>query len=316
MNYLVGLTALGGRDALSLGRMLARTGGITLTVCVVVPETWGHPSPARVDAEYAEFLDRYAEEAIAEARTFLEDEAPQAEYVSTSSHSATEELITTATKTGAPLVLLGSARHGPLGRFTIGGITGEMLHASPVPVAVAPRGYRPAPEARLQRVTCAFSGSTRSKTAFDAAVQLSRRHVVPLRLITLVVRDRQMYPSQVGYDAERLVAEQWRVQALEAQEKALATLPKDVEVESGVVDGHDWEHALDSVPWEEGEVLVVGSSRLGPVARVFLGSTSTKIIRSSPVPVVVIPRGTDVHLEDTGSISRVKSSGQHERSEF
>ena len=71
MNYLVGLTALGGRDALSLGRMLARTAGVTLTVCVVVPETWGHPSPARVDAEYAKFLDRYAEEAIAEVRAFL-----------------------------------------------------------------------------------------------------------------------------------------------------------------------------------------------------------------------------------------------------
>jgi nucleotide-binding universal stress UspA family protein len=53
-------------------------------------------------------------------------------------------------------------------------------------------------------------------------------------------------------------------------------------------------------------VLVVGSSRLGPVARVFLGSNSTKIIRSSPVPVLVIPRGADVHLEDTASIPRVE----------
>ena len=56
MNYLVALTALGGRDALSLGRMLARTGDVTLTVCVVVPQTWDFPSPARVDAEYAAFL--------------------------------------------------------------------------------------------------------------------------------------------------------------------------------------------------------------------------------------------------------------------
>jgi nucleotide-binding universal stress UspA family protein len=302
MNYLVGLTALGGRDALALGRMLARSGDVTLTVCVVIPETWGHPSPARVDAEYAEFLDQYTEEAIAEARAFVGD-GVQAEYVSTSSPSATEGLIATATETDASLVLLGSARHGPLGRFTIGGITGEMLHASPLPVALAPRGYRPSPEARLQRVTCAFSGSTRSKTAFDAAVQLSRRHGVSLRLTTLVVRDGQMYPSQVGYDAERLVAEQWRAQALESQQKALATLPDGVAVESGVVSGRDWEDALDSLPWEEGEVLVVGSSRLGPVARVFLGSNSTKIIRSSPVPVLVIPRGADVHLDETAPIA-------------
>ncbi len=69
-------------------------------------------------------------------------------------------------------------------------------------------------------------------------------------------------------------------------------------VEAGIVEGRDWEDALDSLPWEEGEVLVVGSSRLGPVARVFLGSNSTKIIRSSPVPVVVVPRSADVHLAE------------------
>jgi nucleotide-binding universal stress UspA family protein len=303
MNYLVALTALGGRDALGLGRMLARTGDVTLTVCVVVPQTWDYPSPARVDAEYAAFLKQYAEDAIAEAREFLGEEV-SAEYTSTSASSASEGLIATATEKGAALIALGSARHGPLGRFTVGGIANEMLHVSPVPVALAPRGYRPSSGARLRRVTCAFSGSTQSQSAFDAAVQLSSRHGVPLRLTTFVVRDRQMYPSQVGYDAERLVAEQWRAQALEAQEKALATLPDDVAVEAGIVEGRDWEDALDSLPWEDGEVLVVGSSRLGPVARVFLGSSSTKIIRSSPVPVVVIPRGAEVRLQDSAPAAR------------
>lgn len=300
MNYLVALTALGGRDALSLGRMLARAGDVTLTVCVVVPQTWDYPSPARVDAEYAAFLKQYAEDAIAEAREFLGDEV-RAEYDSTSASSASEGLISTATEKGAALIAFGSARYGPLGRITVGGIANEMLHVSPVPVALAPRGYRLPSETRLRRVTCAFSGSMQSRSAFNAALQLSSRHGVPLRLTTFVVRDRQMYPSQVGYDAERLVAEQWRAQALEAQEKALATLPDNVtEVEAGIVEGRDWEDALDSLPWEEGEVLVLGSSRLGPVARVFLGSNSTKIMRSSPVPVVVIPRGADVHIaEDT-----------------
>ncbi len=70
-----------------------------------------------------------------------------------------------------------------------------------------------------------------------------------------------------------------------------------------MVSGRDWEDALDSLPWEEGELLVVGSSRLGPVARVFLGSNSTKIMRGSPVPVLVVPRGADVHLDDTAPAS-------------
>jgi nucleotide-binding universal stress UspA family protein len=298
MNYLVGLTAdRGGRDALALGRMLARTGDVTLTVCIVLPEVWGHPSLARVDAEYASFLASYAEDTIAEAREFVGG-AVRAEYVSTSARTATEGLVTTATQTEADLLVLGSARHGPFGRFAVGSVTNEMLHTAPVPVALTPRGFSPSSEARLRRITCAFAGSTRSRTAFEAAVQLSRRHELPLRLITLVVRDRQMYPSQVGYSAERLVAEQWRAQAEEAQNRALSTLPEDVRVETGIVSGRNWEEALDSLPWEEGEVLVVGSSRLGPVRRVFLGSNSTKIVRSSPVPVIVIPRGADVHLAE------------------
>jgi nucleotide-binding universal stress UspA family protein len=304
VRYLVGLSAdRGGQDALSLGRMLARTGDITLTVCMVLPERWGYPSLARVDAEYAEFLKRYAEETISEARAVLGDSV-RAEYVSRTARSATDGLIAAATEMDASLVVLGSARHGPLGRFTPGSVTTEMLHSAPFPVVLAPRGHRPSSESRLRRVSCAFAGSTRSRTAFDAAVQLARRHDVPLRLTTLVVRDRQMYPSEVGYDAERLVEEQWRAQATEAQQRALAQVPDDVEVEAGVVDGRDWEDALDSLGWEEGEMLVVGSSRLGPVARLFLGSNSTKIVRSSPVPVLVIPRGADVHLEDdayTGS---------------
>jgi nucleotide-binding universal stress UspA family protein len=46
---------------------------------------------------------------------------------------------------------------------------------------------------------------------------------------------------------------------------------------------------------------VVGSSRLGPVARLFLGSNSTKIVRSSPV--LVVPRGAGVHLEDPAPVA-------------
>lgn len=73
---------------------------------------------------------------------------------------------------------------------------------------------------------------------------------------------------------------------------------------------------IDSLPQEEGEVLVVGSSRLGPVERIFLGSNSTKTVRSSPVPVVVIPRGatkweglylTEAALSGDGPILRIRA---------
>jgi hypothetical protein len=43
--------------------------------------------------------------------------------------------------------------------------------------------------------------------------------------------------------------------------------------------------------WEKGEVLVMGSSSRGAAVRALLGGDATRIVRSSPVPVIVIPRG-------------------------
>ena len=60
--------------------------------------------------------------------------------------------------------------------------------------------------------------------------------------------------------------------------------------------GQSWDEALEDVDWQDGDVLVVGSSSIGPVARVFLGSRASKIVRHSPVPVVVVPRGAVAEL--------------------
>ena len=62
--------------------------------------------------------------------------------------------------------------------------------------------------------------------------------------------------------------------------------------------GEDWDEALEEVEWDDADVLVVGSSSIGPIARVFLGSRSSKIVQHSPVPVVVVPRGRAAELAE------------------
>jgi nucleotide-binding universal stress UspA family protein len=71
--------------------------------------------------------------------------------------------------------------------------------------------------------------------------------------------------------------------------------------------GHSWEEALADVEWDDGDVLVVGSSSSGPVAQVFLGSRAAKIVRNSPVPVVLVPGGTMAEI--AGQAARATSSG-------
>jgi nucleotide-binding universal stress UspA family protein len=291
MACLIGYTAdRSGREALALGRMLALSADDDLIVCTVVPETWDHPSPARVDAEYAAFLDSYARRALANARATVGEDV-RVEVIARSAPSAAEGLVAAAADTGAELIVLGSARHGLLGRFTLGSATGKLLQVTPVPVALVPRGYRPAPDVRVQRVTCAWVPAPGSEAVLAAGTRLSRRFRVPLRLATLIVRDRQMYPSGVGYDVENLVSNQWRTTGQQAQQHALAALPGDLAATGVIGDGPDWRKALDSLAWESEEVLVVGSSHRSPVERILLGEQGARLIRSSPVPVIVLPRG-------------------------
>lgn len=289
MRYVVAYSAdSGGRAALALGRLFAGTGGASLTVCLITPATWGYPSMARVDLEYAEFLSKHAAEALDEARQLLGDDV-DAEYVARSARSTTEGILALVAELDAGLVILGSARGGPLGRFTLGSVTDSLLHASPVPVALAPHGYRPSKDTTLQQVTCGFIGRGASAT-LAAAAALALRHGVPLRLVTAVVRDRQMYPSLAGWRSEAMVRQQWREDAEAAQRHALHDLPDGLTATAELIDGAGWEEALDALHWAEGEILVIGSSRLG-LGRIFLGTNASKIVRASPVPTVLAPGG-------------------------
>ncbi len=46
--------------------------------------------------------------------------------------------------------------------------------------------------------------------------------------------------------------------------------------------GSTWDEAVNDIAWSDGDVLVVGSSSLWPVSRVFLRSRATKV-RATPL---------------------------------
>jgi nucleotide-binding universal stress UspA family protein len=293
VKVLVGYSAdSGGTEALALGLLMARAGSGSLVVCTIVPETWGHPSMARVDAEYARFLDQHARKALEKARIQVGGKAP-AIYVCKAASAVREGLLEVATREAADCVVLGSARSAPRDHIRAGSVNTGFLHTAPVPIALTPRGYAPEPAAKLCRITCAVSPAAESMQTARAAHQLCKRLKVPLRLVTFVVRDRQMYPTGAGYDAENLVANQWRAQGTEGQQRIIAELPREPRVTAGIADGKTWKAAFESVAWKGGEIMAVGSSNLGPLLRVFLGSNATKILHHATVPCLILPRHAD-----------------------
>jgi nucleotide-binding universal stress UspA family protein len=266
-----------GRAVLHLASMLARSADDDVVVCAVIPEPWA-PGPARVDAEYRAEVEALAADALQQARSRIGEDVPL-ELVVEHARSGAAGLLEVAERRDASIVVCGSAVHGPLGQVTLGSVTSRLMHSSSAAVAVAPRGFRARPDARVRRVTAAYGGT--GTELVEAAARVTARVGAALRVASFAVQRRTPVTAGVGRSYDEAIVSDWI-------EETRASLPETCDLVVGR--GESWEEAIEDVEWEEGDVLVVGSSELGPVARVFLGSHATKIVRVSPVPVVVVPR--------------------------
>jgi nucleotide-binding universal stress UspA family protein len=266
-----------GGGHLRLAVALARTSGDDVVVATVTAR--GFPDP-RADREYRLWVTDLVRSrqgravhdlraaGVAEVRT-VAVEAP----------SVPAGLVTVVEQVGGSLLVLGRE----------GAVPEHLLHSSPVPLALAARAGSPGP--RVTRLTCTWAGTDRSRAALTWARRTAAAWDVPLRLVTFAPERDPMLPSETGLHVEREVSAAWARQAQAELERVAAELPGPPE--TGVARGAGWPGAVAAAGWSDGDLLVVGSSRLGPLARVFLGSTATRIVRAAPVPVVVVPRGTE-----------------------
>jgi nucleotide-binding universal stress UspA family protein len=299
MTVLVGFAPDGhGRAVLHLAAMLARSGGDDLVVCAVVPKPWP-PSPARVDAEYRAHLETMAEHALDRARARLPEDLP-ARFLVRHARSTPAGLLEAADEHGAACLVAGSSATGGTGHVSLGSVTSHLLHSAPLPVALAPRGFRATPDARVARVTAAFGGT--GEDLVVAAAGVAGRVGASLRIASFAVHPHAPYTAGVGQEADEDMIDEWSREVRAAAQAALedvADLPvAPHDLEAVVARGETWDEALEDVDWQEGDVLVVGSSSMGAVARVFLGSRANQIVRHSPVPVLVVPRGVAAELAD------------------
>lgn len=292
MTVVVGyLAGKGGASALHLAVGAARTLNTSLAVATVVPRPWLTPSPARVDAEYAEYAAQLAASSAEQARQHVAalDDRLDVSFHKFAHRSVSGGLLEAVAELDAELLVLGSASEGQLGQVVVGSTADRLLHSCPVPLAISPRGYRRPKSGALARITCAYPGTPESVSVVQRVTELSRRLDTPMRMVTFAVRGRNMYPPTVGLHAEDAILQEWAKQAQQAMTRLKDDKIIGDDVELQVVTGNDWSEALDAVDWLEGEILAIGTSPGSAVARVFLGSHGSKILRHSPVPVLVLP---------------------------
>jgi nucleotide-binding universal stress UspA family protein len=256
-----------------------------------VPRPWMTPSPARIDAEYAQYAEQLAADSAKEAQQLIGSlsDGLKVNYHKVAHRSVSGGLLEAVNELAADVLVLGSAADGKLGQVVVGSTADRLLHSSPVPLAISPRGYRGSKAGGLSRITCAYPGTPESLHVVERVAALAERLSVPMRVVTFAVRGRTMYPPEVGLRAEDSILQAWASHAREllAQLKSDGIVGDDVVLQ--VVTGNGWDQALDAADWQEGELLALGTSPATGIARVFLGSRGSKILRHSPVPVLVLP---------------------------
>lgn len=278
-----------GSAPLNLAAQLSRTTGEKVIATAIVERTL----PAGIDP----VEDEYQGYVSAQARTSLERvvEATGGEDVSVTVHETTsipKGLMELVEQHGAELVVVGSSSSGLLGRVALGSVTEWLVHRAAVPVAIAPRGY-PSSPVPIKRLTVAYGGAADAVGLIQSSAALAKQWSVQLRIASFTVRPPTTLGGSIERSAENLVIQQWTRKTTDAALKQLnearanVAIP-DVDVVIGA--GIEWKDAVDNIAWESGDMLLLGSGAAGPMAQVILGSAASKILRHSPVPVMILPK--------------------------
>ncbi len=287
MRVVVGYLATpSGADGVALGVLLARSTGAELDICLVLPADDPVVAGVHGGPSYDEMITDQAVEWLVEARAMVPDDVAARTHLRTHPSFA-QGLLDAAAEFGADMIVVGAAGDGLLGRHSLGVVAGELLHSASVSVALAPRGQRHAATLRVCGVTCALGTRAGADRLLREAVGMSRRAEAPLRLVSLVPLD--VSPRRRSDSAES-ARQRGLAHAAEVLDTATAGLPGDVTVTAQVADGSTVEAAVGTLEWSEGDVIMVGSSRLARPRHLFLGSTAAKMLRVVPVPMIVVPK--------------------------
>jgi nucleotide-binding universal stress UspA family protein len=290
--------APGGDDAAALAALLAGADGEVHALLAIPypprrigdPPIHAEPGPgnweqisAELEAKGNEALERRALSSIEAAKSF-------GDVVIDNSPSAALSAISEAER--PDFIVVGSSRYGRLGKVLIGSTGEQLAHGSVSPVAIAPRGYAAAAPERIGSIAVGFDGGGEAEHALELAARLARRHGAGLRVIGVLettVSEGEIIAEAYDAISGKPIADR-RKQELttridEAVARFAADLPVSVEIERGRVA----DRLIDTCK-QGTDLLVVGSRGYGPLARVLLGSTSTRLAREAPCPLVIATR--------------------------
>ena len=265
------------RDSLVLGRLLGELLEARLTIAAVFPYEERQMGRDAYRHALAEDRDRLLAQIVEElgGTDAMEMEA-------LGDHSAPRALHELIERSAPELVVVGSSERAEVGRILAGTTAERLLHGSPSPVAVAPRGFRER-EPGVRVIAVGFDGSAESSHALQLGAELAGRAEAAMRIVTVLPRQGATGPEAMQARTA------WRAELRDRAHDEASALPGELRALPIVEEGDPAKVLLAAI--ELGvDLIVVGSRGYGPMRRVLLGSVSSALMRGARCPVIVVPR--------------------------
>jgi len=298
--------------ALSHAAAIARTLGAELTVVYVCPDDlplgseYGYLAPASLSPQERAELDR-------KLKVFVEPAA----RAGVRAHSLvlegdpSREVMELAKELRADLLVLGLHPDSRLKHILLGSMSEELLRHAPCPVLTVRHGVGPAAAAQtpFRRILCATDLRVRGGGSIAYALSLAEAFSSELLLLHVLERVPEFEPgSALQFSTAEIQAFRQGL-AEEARERLEGLLPEAarerVAVRELVKAGRAHELILRMAREEGADLIVLGARAHGVLEGVF-GSTSRRVVREAPCPVLVV-RGDAVAGAELGE----RASSRH-----
>ncbi|MGA9856400.1 MAG: universal stress protein [Solirubrobacteraceae bacterium] len=189
------------------------------------------------------------------------------------------------------LLVTGSRHNGPAGEVSLGNHTRQLLHDLPCALAIAVRGLSTEPDFRLTTIGVGYDGGEEATAALGTAAGIAAGAGAEL-IVRGVIDDRvpafgwsRLWGGSLTECWEEVMEDEVRSLRTEI-EQATAGLPGTIRSE--VRRGRPSEGLMELSGAVD--LLVIGSRRWGPVARLMLGGTGEALAHGSHASLLVVPR--------------------------
>lgn len=289
---LVATTGPGAAAVIAAARFLSERLGATPMVVAVhdpvfayVPEVGMAQLLPELEAEQREIL---REDVVAALRTAGVEATSWTVAVTVGPPAPTIAHI--ARERRARMIVMGIGRRAPMDRVFGAETTLRVIRLADQPVLAVVSDFAGPP----QHVAVAMDFSAPSVRAAEEALVLLGDEGGTLSLVHVrqaTRRERRAADDGVSEMYERKVADLFR------RVRSVLVVPPSVTVREVVLEGDPAPELVDFVEREGADLLATGSSGMGFIDRLIIGSVATQLLRRSVVSVLTIPRPSAADVE-------------------